>query len=177
MNTSLNIVFYGTYNHFRDDTDPASQDYWSDAISYNRQLNESYFGKMHKYRLEWELPAHPDESNNYTESYGYLRWFLDEEFVLEIKGEGLNTSGTGSEISSEPMYLLLNTAISSQWGEIYGSAHNLVLYGVYISHVSHPFNFRLSIEMSYNVSMQNLQLSRRLPRNVWLLRGLLQHDG
>jgi beta-glucanase (GH16 family) len=118
MNTSLNIVFYGTYNHFRDDTDPASQDYWSDAISYNRQLNESYFGNMHRYRLEWELPADAEESNNYTESYGYLRWFLDDEFVLEIKGEGLNTSGTGSEISSEPMYLLLNTAISSQWGEM-----------------------------------------------------------
>ena len=116
-NTSLNIVFYGTYNHFRDDTNPAAQDYWSDAISYNRQLNSSYFGKFHKYRVEWELPADADESNNFTKSYGYLRWFLDDEFVLEVKGEGLNTSGTGSEISSEPMYLLLNTAVSSQWGK------------------------------------------------------------
>mmetsp|Transcript_16331 Transcript_16331/g.35295 ORF Transcript_16331/g.35295 Transcript_16331/m.35295 type:complete len:695 (+) Transcript_16331:213-2297(+) len=117
MNTSLNIAFYGTYNHFRDDTDPESQDYWSDAISYNRQLNESHFGKFHKYRLEWELPDKKgNEANNYTETFGYIRWFLDDEFLMEVKGEGLNASGTGAEISSEPMYMLLNTAISSQWG-------------------------------------------------------------
>jgi len=117
MNTSLNIAFYGTYNHFRDDTDPSTQDYWSDAISYNRQLNASHFGKFHKYRIEWELPDKVGtKENNYTETFGYLRWFLDEEFILEIKGEGLNASGTGGEISSEPMYMLLNTAISSQWG-------------------------------------------------------------
>ncbi|KAL7540766.1 hypothetical protein ACHAXR_010368 [Thalassiosira sp. AJA248-18] len=117
MNTSLNIAFYGTYNHFRDDTDPASQDYWSDAISYNRQLNSSHFGKFHKYRVEWDLPdKNGTKENNYTETFGYIRWFVDDEFVLEIKGEGLNASGTGAEISSEPMYMLLNTAISSQWG-------------------------------------------------------------
>lgn len=117
MNTSMNIIFYGTYNHFRDDTNAAEQDYWSDAISYNRQLNESHFGKFHKYRVEWEVPEEPSQKNNYTKNYGYLRWFLDDEFVLEVKGEGLNASGTGAEISSEPMYMLLNTAISSQWGE------------------------------------------------------------
>ena len=118
LNTSLNIAFYGTYNHFRDDTDPASQDYWSDAISYNRQLNASHFGKFHRYRLEWELPdKNGTEANNYTETFGYIRWYLDEQFIMEVKGEGLNASGTGAEISSEPMYMLLNTAISSQWGE------------------------------------------------------------
>eukprot|EP00985_Skeletonema_marinoi_P002287 scaffold946_cov165-Skeletonema_marinoi.AAC.1 len=116
MNTSMNIIFYGTYNHFRDDTNPAEQDYWSDAISYNRQLNESHFGKFHKYRVEWEVPEEASKKNNYTKSYGYIRWFLDGETVLEVKGEGLNASGTGAEISSEPMYMLLNTAISSQWG-------------------------------------------------------------
>mmetsp|Transcript_5567 Transcript_5567/g.13916 ORF Transcript_5567/g.13916 Transcript_5567/m.13916 type:complete len:703 (-) Transcript_5567:494-2602(-) len=118
MNTSLNIAFYGTYNHFRDDTNPATQDYWSDAISYNRQLNESHFGKFHKYRLEWELPSkNGTRENDYKEeTFGYIRWFVDDEFVLEIEGEGLNSSGTGGEISSEPMYMLLNTAVSSQWG-------------------------------------------------------------
>ena len=116
MNTSLNIAFYGTYNHFRDDTNPAEQDYWSDAISYNRQLNASHFGKFHKYRIEWEVPEEASKKNNYTKNYGYIRWFLDDEFVLEVKGEGLNA--TGAEISSEPMYMLLNTAISSQWGEL-----------------------------------------------------------
>lgn len=117
MNTSLNIIFYGTYNHFRDDTNPAEQDYWSDAISYNRQLNSSHFGKFHRYRVEWEVPEEASKENNYTKNYGYIRWYLDEQFVLEVKGEGLNASGTGAEISSEPMYMLLNTAISSQWGE------------------------------------------------------------
>ena len=118
LNTSLNIAFYGTYNHFRDDTNPAEQDYWSDAISYNRQLNESHFMKFHRYRVEWDLPdKNGTEANNYTETFGYIRWFLDDQFILEVNGEGLNASGTGAEISSEPMYMLLNTAISSQWGE------------------------------------------------------------
>lgn len=122
MNTSLNILFYGTYNHFLDDTRPAEQDYFSDAISYNRQLNSSHFGKFHKYRLEWELPdKNGTAENNYTETFGYLRWFLDDEFVMEVKGEGLNE--TGAEVSTEPMYILLNTAISSQWGEF--RLHNL----------------------------------------------------
>ena len=121
LNTSLNIAFYGTYNHFRDDTNPAEQDYWSDAISYNRQLNASHFGKFHKYRVEWELPDKElTAENNYTQTnFGYIRWYLDDQFILEVKGEGLNSSGTGSEISSEPMYILLNTAISSQWGEFF----------------------------------------------------------
>jgi len=120
MNTSLNIAFYGTYNAFRDDVNPAQQDYWSDAISYNRQLNSSHFGKFHRYRVEWELPdTELTEENNYTQTeFGYIRWFVDDEFILEIKGEGLNATGTGAEISSEPMYMLLNTAISSQWGEL-----------------------------------------------------------
>lgn len=117
MNTSMNIIFYGTYNHFRDDTDPANQDYWGDAISYNRQLDESHFGQFHKYRVEWELPDKVGSAaNNFTETFGYIRWYLNEEFILEVKGEGLKAAGTGAEISSEPMYMLLNTAISSQWG-------------------------------------------------------------
>jgi beta-glucanase (GH16 family) len=116
-NTSMNIIFYGTYNHFRDDTNPAAQDYWSDAISFNRQLNASHFGNFHRYRVEWEVPEEASEKNNFTKNHGYIRWFLDGEFVLEVNGEGLSSSGTGGEISSEPMYMLLNTAISTQWGK------------------------------------------------------------
>jgi len=107
-NTSLNINFYGNYNHFRGDFDPARTDYWSDAISYNRQLNASYFKNPHIYRLEWEIPS--------NETDGYLRWYLDSELVLSINGTGVIAAGLGSEISSEPMYILLNTAISKQWG-------------------------------------------------------------
>jgi hypothetical protein len=136
--TGLNIAFYGSYNHFDDSTDPASQDYWSDAISFNHQLNSSHFGNFHKYRVEWELPDDVDDDDENVRgvdvdhgggggdgggtttrkrNHGYIRWFIDDRFVLEIDGKGLRDSGTGGEISSEPMYMLLNTAISSQWGE------------------------------------------------------------
>ena len=127
---TLNIAFYGSYNHFNDDTDPASQDYWSDAISFNRQLNSSHFGGMHRYRVEWELPdvvggdgggggegGGGGSTGGEERKYGYLRWFIDDRFVMEVDGRGLHDSGTGGEISSEPMYMLLNTAVSSQWGE------------------------------------------------------------
>ena len=116
VNTSLNILFYGAVNHFVFDE---SQDYLSDAISYNRQLDDSHFGKFHKYRVEWELPdANGSAENNYTKpTYGHIRWYMDDQFILEVDGLGLHTSGTGSEISSEPMYIILNTAVSSQWGE------------------------------------------------------------
>ena len=107
-NTSLNILFYGTYNHFLDDVDPAKQDYWSDAISYNRQLSEDHFNSSHVYRLEWDVPS--------NESDGYLHWFLDGQLVSSINGKGLRKSKLGSEISSEPSYFILNTAISKQWG-------------------------------------------------------------
>ena len=107
-NTSLNILFYGNYNHFLGDVHPARQDYWSDAISMNRQLNESFFTLPHVYRVEWDVPT--------EEKDGYLHWFLDGELVFSINGTGIRASGLGSEISSEPSYILLNTAISKQWG-------------------------------------------------------------
>ena len=107
-NTSLNILFYGTYNHFLDDVDPAKQDYWSDAISYNRQLAETHFNVSHVYRLEWDVPGNASD--------GYLHWFLDGELVSSIDGSALRKAKLNSEISSEPSYFILNTAISKQWG-------------------------------------------------------------
>ena len=107
-NTSLNILFYGNYNAFLSDVNPAQQDYWSDAISMNRQLDATYFNSPHVFRLEWDVPTDKKD--------GYLHWFLDGELVFAINGTGLKDSGIGSEISSEPSYILLNTAISKQWG-------------------------------------------------------------
>jgi len=107
-NTSLNINFYGNYNHFKNDPNPERSDYWSDAISYNRQLDESHFNSSHVYRLEWDVPT--------EEKDGYLRWYLDGKLVLDINGTGVRQGGTGSEVSTEPSYILLNTAVSSQWG-------------------------------------------------------------
>ena len=94
--------------------------YWN---VYRQHYKDAVQTILQKYKIgeaiaeEWEVPEEASKENNYTKNYGYIRWYLDEQFVLEVKGEGLNASGTGAEISSEPMYMLLNTAISSQWGE------------------------------------------------------------
>eukprot|EP00555_Chaetoceros_dichaeta_P009161 CAMPEP_0198258190 /NCGR_PEP_ID=MMETSP1447-20131203/7686_1 /TAXON_ID=420782 /ORGANISM="Chaetoceros dichaeta, Strain CCMP1751" /LENGTH=650 /DNA_ID=CAMNT_0043945261 /DNA_START=62 /DNA_END=2014 /DNA_ORIENTATION=+ len=107
-NTSLNIYFYGSYNHVREDT--GEKDYWSDAVSFNHQLEEKHFTTKHKYRLEWDVPD-KDEGTD-----GYIRWFIDDKFVLEINGTGIVDAGLGSEVSSEPMSIIMNTAISKEWG-------------------------------------------------------------
>eukprot|EP00934_Nitzschia_sp_Nitz4_P002952 Nitzschia sp. Nitz4//scaffold199_size41809//30024//32054//NITZ4_007456-RA/size41809-augustus-gene-0.46-mRNA-1//-1//CDS//3329540579//2942//frame0 len=107
-NTSLNIGFYGNYNFFAGDPNPRQSAYWSDAISLNRQLDESFFNSSHVYRLEWDVPT--------AEKDGYLHWFLDGELVFALNGTGIRTAGTGAEISTEPSYILLNTAVSKQWG-------------------------------------------------------------
>jgi hypothetical protein len=60
------------------------------------------------YRLEWDVPTATRD--------GYLHWFLDGDLVFALNGTGLRKAGLGSEISSEPSYILLNTAISTQWG-------------------------------------------------------------
>jgi hypothetical protein len=86
-NSSLNIGFYGNYNHFVHDVHPEKSDYWSDAISYNRQLEEKHFNSSHVYRLEWDVPT--DEKD------GYLRWYLDGELVLDMNGTGIRGAGTG----------------------------------------------------------------------------------
>lgn len=110
VQTSLNILFYGTYNNFLDDIDPKKQDYWSDAISFNRQLDNSFFEGNHLYRLEWELP---DKEKG---EHGHLHWFLDGELVLAINGKSLEDAKTGAEISQEPSSFIFNTAVSTQWG-------------------------------------------------------------
>jgi len=55
-------------------------------------------------RLEWE----PDVED------GYLQWYLDNELVFSIDAAALEA--TGSQIPLEPMYLILNTAVSHSWG-------------------------------------------------------------
>jgi len=109
-NSSLNILFYGDYNHFRGDPDTGIKDYWSDAISYNHQLSEKHFKTNVKYRVEWELPDEEDGTD------GYIRWFIDDKFSFHINGTGIVEAGTGSTISTEPMYIIMNTAVSTEWG-------------------------------------------------------------
>jgi len=98
--TCLNIVFYGTYNSFLSDTSPA-QAYWSDALSYNHQLNEQHFSKPHVYRLEWGLPNDAGENITNSLDSGYLNWFIDGELVLSFNGTTLREAGLGEYLIGE----------------------------------------------------------------------------
>ena len=87
--------------------EPSSYTYQSDALSANTKLGISHYENQHLYRVEWE-PPEPDGSG------GYIKWFIDGDLTYGVYGESLEI--TGSEIPSEPMYLLMNTAVSSNWG-------------------------------------------------------------
>jgi hypothetical protein len=60
------------------------------------------------HRLEWE-PDTPEQE-------GFLRWFLDDALVLQVDAATLRQAGTGARIPAEPLYLVLNTAVSHSWG-------------------------------------------------------------
>lgn len=101
--SDLNPFFYGTTLLHK----PKIYSYQADALSANLQLNESHYRKHHVYRLEWEPPT----ANG---TGGYLKWFTDNEYIFGIYGETLSLMQT--EIPSEPMYFIMNTAVSSHWG-------------------------------------------------------------
>lgn len=99
----LNPFFYGvTLIH-----EPKTYTYQADALSANMHLNKTHYVDMHTYRVEWDPP-------NEDGSGGYIKWFVDNELVYGVFGDSLSKMGT--EIPSEPMYLIMNTAISSHWG-------------------------------------------------------------
>jgi hypothetical protein len=116
-NSSLNIGFYGSYNHFIGDPHPEKSDYWSDAISFNRQLDETFFNSSHTYRLEWDVPT--DEKD------GYLHWFVDGKLVLAINGTGIRNAGTGkcflglSQVDSRVTSCLTKTFCFTRFGSIH----------------------------------------------------------
>jgi hypothetical protein len=102
--SEINPFFYGvTLVH-----KPKSYTYQADAISANAQLRDTDYNEHHIYRVEWEPPNEEDGTA------GYIKWYSDGKFLFAIYGESLSL--TGSEIPSEPMYLLMNTAVSSSWG-------------------------------------------------------------
>lgn len=101
--SELNPFFYGvTLEH-----EQKSRTYQADALSANTQLNKTHYKDQHLYRVEWDPPE--DDGSG-----GHIRWYTDEEFVYSVKGADLGI--TGSEIPSEAMYLLMNTAVASSWG-------------------------------------------------------------
>lgn len=100
--TQLNPFFYGvTLVH-----KPKQFTYQSDAISANTILTTDHFQRMHQYRVEWDPPEEDG-------SGGHLRWYLDGRFIYGMTGDVLFTK---TRIPSEPMYLLMNTAVASSWG-------------------------------------------------------------
>ncbi|KAL7443080.1 hypothetical protein ACHAXM_008748 [Skeletonema potamos] len=101
--TQLNPFFYGVKLEHK----PKQYTYQSDAISANTHIGKDFFKHLHKYRVEWEPPK-----KDGTE--GYLKWFLDGQFLFGINGDTLKLTNT--KIPDEPMYLLMNTAVASSWG-------------------------------------------------------------
>jgi beta-glucan synthesis-associated protein KRE6 len=99
----LNPFFYGVALFHK----PKSRNYQSDAISANLQLNGSFYDRHHIYRVEWEPPSEDGTG-------GYIKWFTDNKFVFAVYGESLEITKT--EIPSEPMYMIMNTAVSYTWG-------------------------------------------------------------
>ncbi|CAM9322280.1 unnamed protein product [Pylaiella littoralis] len=105
QNSSVNKWFYGV--HLKHDRPEKS--YFSDAVSGNHALSATHFEEMHTFRLDWQ----PGKEEDGTK--GYLRWYLDDELLYGIDDDTLG-SFRGSQIPLEPVYLILNTAISSTWG-------------------------------------------------------------
>lgn len=102
--SDLNPFFYGvTLYH----PQMKHMTYQSDAISANFQLDKDFYKDYHNYRIEWE-PADEDGTG------GYIKWYTDGELVHSVEGSSLDIMDT--EIPTEPMYLIMNTAVSSSWG-------------------------------------------------------------
>ena len=101
--SSLNTYFYGTTVWQKQH--PA---YQTDAISANIYVNDDHFYRQHTYRVEWEPP-------NEDGTGGYLSWFMDRQLISTVHGSSLQHT-SHAEIPSEPMYLIMNTAISKDWG-------------------------------------------------------------
>ena len=101
--SDLNPFFYGvTLVHH-----PKQMTYQADAISANLQLNKTHYVDQHIYRVEWEPPEEDGTG-------GYIKWYTDGDLIFGMSGSSLDIMQT--EIPSEPMYLLMNTAVSSSWG-------------------------------------------------------------
>ena len=101
--TQLNPFFYGVKLEHK----PKQMTYQSDAVSANTHVGSDFFKHLHKYRVEWEPPLKDGTG-------GYVKWFLDGQFLFGIDGDSLKLTKT--KIPDEPMYLLMNIAVASSWG-------------------------------------------------------------
>jgi len=115
-NTTINPYFYGTYLGVTKPDEPVqrnkNQVFQADAVGAMHQLVPSHFEKMHTFRVEWQPGAN-----------GRLDWFAKTYdgshegwlHAFSIQDESLS-SLTGAQIPNEPSSLIMNTAISSNWG-------------------------------------------------------------
>ena len=93
---SINSAYYGSPS--------------GDAISAFLPTSRDLYSAQHVVRLEWVAG-----------SAGYLRWFLDDEFFFEIPAESLEQDLpelSPRMLPEEPMYLILNTAMSPTWSTV-----------------------------------------------------------
>ena len=75
-----------------------------DAVSLESRLNRTHFESAHVYRVEWE----PGPK-------GFIDFWVDDTFIFGIDAVSLRNR-TGSMIPEEPMYIILNVALSHNWG-------------------------------------------------------------
>ena len=125
-NTSINPFFYGTFLGETKPGEPVTrtkkQAFQADAVGVAHQLTPAHFNRTHTFRLEWQ----PGPG-------GRIDWFskghrINSTFSMEGDGLGKDwvhayglrdesiSSLMGSMIPIEPMYLIMNTAVSHTWG-------------------------------------------------------------
>jgi hypothetical protein len=104
-NVTRNSYFYGTISY---PMDPTKNPYRTDSISANFALNKGFYDNFHKFRIEWE----PPDQSGYG---GYINWFIDDHLITAVDGNDLLATSL-AEIPSEPMYLVMNLAVSKDWG-------------------------------------------------------------
>lgn len=87
-------------------------DYQMDAISSNWPIHVAAYLDYVTYQLEWV-----------TGPTGYVRWMLDGHPIFEIPASAMvnppqdsNNSNPIKVMIEEPMYLIINVALSSTWG-------------------------------------------------------------
>jgi len=108
----MNIYFFGAQTY---DPDPEKA-YQTDTVSINYWLDETFYERPHTYRIEWEPPSEKMVDSPSPLSHGgYIKWFIDGKLIAAIVGDDLQEVSE-TEIPSEPMYLILNQALSKDWG-------------------------------------------------------------
>lgn len=87
--------------------------YQMDAISANWGLHIAAYTSYLVYQMEWVN----------DEDTGYFKWMLDGAPLLEIPAtsvtnppQDVNTSNPRKHMIQEPLYLIVNVAVSSYWG-------------------------------------------------------------